>query len=147
MMADLNALIIFAKVVEAKSFSEAARRLGMPISTVSRRVSELEDQLGVRLLEIIVREGSMLRGMAVGIAATGLGILVLLTCWGISMFNHDGLAERVEKAMEKQTASLGAAIEKAKPVDRTDEILRNSAMPSFRWDTSRQLENRQGSRE
>ena len=31
-MADLNALIIFAKVVEAKSFSEAARRLKLPIS-------------------------------------------------------------------------------------------------------------------
>lgn len=50
-MTDLNALVIFAKVVEAKSFSEAARRLGMPVSTVSRRVSELEDQLGVRLLD------------------------------------------------------------------------------------------------
>src|SRR3974390_2847245 len=50
-MIDLNALLIFAKVVEANSFSEAARRLKMPISTVSRRIAELEDQLGVRLLE------------------------------------------------------------------------------------------------
>ena len=50
-MADLNSLVVFAKVVEANSFSEAARRLKMPISTVSRRVAELEDQLGVRLLE------------------------------------------------------------------------------------------------
>jgi DNA-binding transcriptional LysR family regulator len=50
-MADLNSLAIFARVVEARSFSEAARRLKMPISTVSRRVAELEDQLGVRLLE------------------------------------------------------------------------------------------------
>ena len=50
-MTDLNALVIFAKVVEAKSFSEAARRLRMPVSTVSRRVAELEDQLGVRLLD------------------------------------------------------------------------------------------------
>jgi DNA-binding transcriptional LysR family regulator len=48
---DLNALVVFAKVVEAKSFSKAARRLGMPVSTVSRRVAELEDQLGVRLLD------------------------------------------------------------------------------------------------
>src|SRR6266436_8445288 len=40
-MADLNALIIFAKVVEAKSFSEASRRLKMPISTVSRRSAEI----------------------------------------------------------------------------------------------------------
>jgi DNA-binding transcriptional LysR family regulator len=51
MMTDLNALIIFARVVEANSFSEAARRLKMPTSTVSRRVADLEDQLGVRLLE------------------------------------------------------------------------------------------------
>ena len=50
-MADLNSLAIFAKVVEANSFSEAARRLNIPLSKVSRRIAELEDQLGVRLLE------------------------------------------------------------------------------------------------
>lgn len=50
-MADLNALIVFAKVAEAQSFSEAARRLNMPVSTVSRKVADLEDELGVRLLE------------------------------------------------------------------------------------------------
>jgi DNA-binding transcriptional LysR family regulator len=50
-MTDLNSLALFAKVVEAGSFSEAARRLKMSISTVSRRIAELEDQLGVRLLE------------------------------------------------------------------------------------------------
>lgn len=50
-MADLNALVVFAKVAEVNSFSEAAARLKMPISTVSRRVAELEDQLGVHLLE------------------------------------------------------------------------------------------------
>ena len=50
-MTDLNSLVIFAKVVEAKSFSEAARRLKMPTSTVSRRVADLEKELGVRLIE------------------------------------------------------------------------------------------------
>ena len=54
-MKDLNALLVFAKVVETSSFSEAARRLKMPISTVSRRIVELEDQLGVRLLERTTR--------------------------------------------------------------------------------------------
>jgi hypothetical protein len=43
---DLNALVVFAKVVEANSFFEAARPLQMPISTVSRRIAELEDELG-----------------------------------------------------------------------------------------------------
>ena len=50
-VADLISLAIFAKVVEAKGVSEAARRLNMPVSTVSRRIAELEDQLSVRLLE------------------------------------------------------------------------------------------------
>jgi DNA-binding transcriptional LysR family regulator len=50
-MPDLNALIVFAKVVEANGFSEAARRLKLPVSTVSRRIAELEDALRVRLLE------------------------------------------------------------------------------------------------
>ena len=54
-MIDLNSLAIFAKVVETRSFSEAAKRLNMPISTVSRRVAELEDQLGVGLLERSMR--------------------------------------------------------------------------------------------
>jgi DNA-binding transcriptional LysR family regulator len=51
MMNDLNALINFARVVDANSFSEAARRLKMPTSTVSRHIANLEEQLGVRLLE------------------------------------------------------------------------------------------------
>jgi DNA-binding transcriptional LysR family regulator len=50
-MADLNTLIVFAKVIEANSFSEAARRLKLPVSTVSRRIADLEDLLGIRLLE------------------------------------------------------------------------------------------------
>jgi DNA-binding transcriptional LysR family regulator len=50
-MSDLNSLEIFARVVDANSFSEAARRLKMPLSTVSRRIADLEDQLGIRLLE------------------------------------------------------------------------------------------------
>lgn len=55
-MSDLNALVIFARVVESMSFSEAARRLGMPISTVSRKVAELEDQMGLRLIERSTRQ-------------------------------------------------------------------------------------------
>lgn len=50
-MTDLNSLIIFAEVIQANSFSEAARRLKMPTSTVSRRIAQLEAQLGVRLIE------------------------------------------------------------------------------------------------
>jgi DNA-binding transcriptional LysR family regulator len=55
-MTDLNSLTMFAKVVEANGFSEAARRLDIPVSTISRRVAELEAQLGVRLLERSTRK-------------------------------------------------------------------------------------------
>jgi len=55
-MPDLNCLLIFATVVESNSFSEAARRLNMPLSTVSRRVADLENELGVQLLERSTRK-------------------------------------------------------------------------------------------
>lgn len=50
-MRDLNDLRFFAAVVSRGGFSSAARQLGLPKSRVSRRVAELEADLGVRLLE------------------------------------------------------------------------------------------------
>src|ERR1700748_1912514 len=48
---DLNAVRTFIEVVRAGVFAAAARRLGMPRSTVSLRVRTLEESLGVRLLK------------------------------------------------------------------------------------------------
>lgn len=45
-----NDLLLFARVADLGSFSRAAERLGLPKSTLSRRVSALESQLGERLL-------------------------------------------------------------------------------------------------
>jgi DNA-binding transcriptional LysR family regulator len=45
-----NDLLLFARVVDEGSFSRAAERLGLPKSTVSRRVAALEAHLGERLL-------------------------------------------------------------------------------------------------
>ena len=50
-MNDLNNMAIFAKVAELQGISSAARALHMPKSKVSRRMTALEDELGVRLLE------------------------------------------------------------------------------------------------
>lgn len=44
-------MAVFARVVEAGSFSAAAHQLGSTPSTVSRQIKRLEEKLGVRLLE------------------------------------------------------------------------------------------------
>jgi DNA-binding transcriptional LysR family regulator len=54
-MADLDNILIFVKVAQFESISRAARSLGMPISTVSRRLSVLEAELGVSLLRRTTR--------------------------------------------------------------------------------------------
>ena len=59
MSPDPNDLLIFARVVEAGSFSRAAERLGLPKSSVSRRVAALEAQLGERLLTRSTRRLSL----------------------------------------------------------------------------------------
>ncbi len=48
--------LIFTKVVSSGSFSKAAELLNMPKSTLSRRISNLEERLGVRLLERTTRQ-------------------------------------------------------------------------------------------
>ncbi|WP_076999735.1 LysR substrate-binding domain-containing protein [Variovorax sp. KK3] len=50
-MEDLNDLLFFAKVIEHRGFSAASRQLGVPKSRLSRRISQLEQRLGVRLLQ------------------------------------------------------------------------------------------------
>jgi DNA-binding transcriptional LysR family regulator len=49
-------LLIFARVAELGSFTAAAERLGRPKSTISRRISTLEEQLGERLLVRTTRQ-------------------------------------------------------------------------------------------
>lgn len=55
MQQDLNDLYYFAQVVEQGGFSSAARALDIPKSRLSRRISQLEERLGVRLLHRTTR--------------------------------------------------------------------------------------------
>jgi DNA-binding transcriptional LysR family regulator len=48
---DLNDIVVFTKVVETHSFTGAAEQLGVPKSTVSRKLAQLEERLGVRLVQ------------------------------------------------------------------------------------------------
>src|SRR5215475_8899711 len=52
----LDAIAVFVKVIEVGSFSAAARRLGVPKTTVSAKVAGLERRLGVRLIERTTRK-------------------------------------------------------------------------------------------
>jgi DNA-binding transcriptional LysR family regulator len=56
---DLNEIVVFTKVVQAGSFIGASRELDMPKSTVSRKVTELEERLGARLLQRTTRKLSL----------------------------------------------------------------------------------------
>jgi DNA-binding transcriptional LysR family regulator len=54
-MQDLNDLYYFSQVIEYGGFSAASRALNIPKSRLSRRISELEASLGVRLLQRTTR--------------------------------------------------------------------------------------------
>jgi DNA-binding transcriptional LysR family regulator len=107
-MIDLNSLAIFAKVVEARSFSEAARRLNMPVSTVSRRVAELEDQLGVGLLERSTRN-------------------LRLTDVGAEVFEHAQqsaeISEAVGKIVSNQRSTVSGILRLSAPPSISDTLL------------------------
>lgn len=55
----LESMSIFVNAVEAGSLSAAARRLGLPLATVSRKVSDLEAHLKTRLLTRSSRQISL----------------------------------------------------------------------------------------
>lgn len=74
-MLDLNDLRAFEKVAAAKSFSSAARALGLPRSSVSRSIARLEEELDARLFQRTTREvaltltGEALRQRCAGLLA------------------------------------------------------------------------------
>ena len=95
---ELRQLAIFAAAAEERSLSAAARRLYLSHSTVSRAMSELERELGVRLLE---RDTHTMKLTAAGerLYAEATEILARI----------DGLAERI-KGTECRSPSQGNAV-------------------------------------
>ena len=77
-----NDLLLFARIVEAGSFSLAAQRVDLPKSTVSRRIALLETQLGERLLQRTTRK-------------------LMLTEFGASLLEH---ARKVVEEVEAASA-------------------------------------------
>lgn len=81
---DLDALLVFGKVVENRSLSKAAALLGMPKSTVSRKLTKLEADLGIKLLrknthQLTVTDlGEQVYAHAVNILAEANGVRALV---------------------------------------------------------------------
>lgn len=88
-MENLNTLVVFARVAETRSFTAAAQRLGLTSSAVSKAVSRLEQELGVRLLHRSTR-------------------VVTLTGDGMGFFEHcRQILAAVEEAERSVTLSKG----------------------------------------
>jgi DNA-binding transcriptional LysR family regulator len=83
---DLNQLVIFAKVVETGSFTAAGRQLGLPKSTVSRKIAQLEERFGVQLLVRTTRK----------LAMTEIGVAFYERCSRIS-----AQVDEVERAFDE----------------------------------------------
>lgn len=94
-MDDLNDMRLFAAVVEHGGFTAAARSLGLPKSTLSRRIAALETSLGVRLLQRSTR----------ALALTDVGRRVLSHCEVISR-EAEAAREVVESARSEPSGLL-----------------------------------------
>jgi DNA-binding transcriptional LysR family regulator len=92
----LDAMKVFAAVVDAGSLSAAGRRLAMPLATVSRKLSELESHLGARLLTRSTR----------GRALTDAGEAYLAACRRIL----DEVAEAERAAAGEYSAPQGELV-------------------------------------
>lgn len=90
-MTNLNELQVFVHVSQTQSFTKAAKRLGVPKSSVSRAIHRLETRLGVRLVERTTRR----------VALTEVGELYLNRC------------QRVIEEAEQADLAVGAL--QAKP--------------------------------
>ena len=66
----MSDMVVFVKVVETGSFSEASRQLGYTPSAVSRSIARLEKGLGTRVLQRTTREVSLTAILTVPMPST-----------------------------------------------------------------------------
>jgi len=85
-MQDLNDLYVFSQVVEHNGFTGAAKALGVARSSICRRISALEERLGVRLVQRTTRHfavtdlGMEFHGYCLRIAAEAKAAHDLVAC-------------------------------------------------------------------
>lgn len=96
---DIDALLVFGKVVENRSLSKAATLLGMPKSTVSRKLARLEADLGIKLLRKNTRQ----------LTVTDLGEKVYAHAVNI-LTEANGVRALVESSRQEPRGELRVAI-------------------------------------
>jgi DNA-binding transcriptional LysR family regulator len=107
-MQDLNDLYYFAKVVEAGGFAAAGRLLGIPKSRLSRRIAELEERLGARLLQRTTRQLNL----------TAVGERYLRHCQAMLLE-----AEMADEAVASMSSEPRGRLRVSCPVGLAHEIL------------------------
>ncbi|MCX5747770.1 MAG: LysR family transcriptional regulator [Proteobacteria bacterium] len=105
---DLNDIVVFTKVVETKSFTGAADLLGLPKSTVSRKLAQLEERLGVRLVQRTTRK----------LAVTDIGEAYYARCARIVA----DVAAAEQVVMDMQATPRGR-LRVTAPIDLSDRYL------------------------
>ncbi|HSX60215.1 MAG TPA: LysR substrate-binding domain-containing protein [Tahibacter sp.] len=114
-MRDLNDLAFFAAVAEHGGFAAAGRALGIPKSRLSRRMAQLEDDLGVRLVQRSTRR----------FAVTEIGRQFLVHCRAML-----AEAKAAEEAVATQRAEPRGMVRIAAPVELAQNLVA-SCLPRF----------------
>lgn len=104
---NLHEIQFFVHVSQARSFTKAAKRLGVPKSSVSRAIQQLEKRLGVRLVERTTRK----------VALTEVGELYLSGCRRVmEEAEQADLAVGALQATPRGTLRVGAPIAFARSI-------------------------------
>lgn len=114
-MRDLNDLAFFAAVAEHRGFAAAGRALGIPKSRLSRRVAQLEDDLGVVLVQRSTRQ----------FAITEIGRQFLAHCQAML-----AEARAAEDTVATQRAEPRGIVRLAAPVELAQNLVA-TCLPRF----------------
>jgi len=114
-MQDLNDLFYFSIVVEKNGFAAAGRALDIPKSRLSRRIAQLEERLGVRLLQRSTRR----------FAVTDAGQRFYIHCQAVM-----AEAQAAEEAVAQLTTEPRGLVRISCPVSFTQNLLA-SILPGF----------------
>ncbi|WP_120497439.1 LysR family transcriptional regulator [Kiloniella sp. EL199] len=102
-----NAMAIFVHVVQAKSFTKAAKELSLPLSTLSRKITELEKSLETKLLTRTTRS----------VELTDIGKIYYRHCQeGFALFNFANQTLRQHRSTEQGQLHISVPPNLAEPL-------------------------------